>query len=147
MTTATSIRWHVIALGCAKDAHENHFSSRRGVWHFEDLDVLVLYNNNPYAKLPNLRDEETAEFRRRLAAEGIQELGYATYPPPSETDDQEAEQFSRKMAAKGIKTIVHKGGGYTYALVIKAGRDREDWVVQTMNEILADSFKRLAVEE
>jgi transcriptional regulator with XRE-family HTH domain len=117
----TAAEWKAFAHGAAKDAHENHFPSRRGVWHFEDLDVLVLYNNNPYAKFPTIRDEETAEFRRRLAAEGIKELAYSTYPVGGESD------------------------GYTYAMVIDASQDRQNWVADTMFEILGESNKRMWV--
>jgi transcriptional regulator with XRE-family HTH domain len=115
----TDAEWKNFASFTAEDAYENHFPSRRGVWYFEYLDVLVLYNNNPYANFPTLRDEETAEFRRRLAAEGIKELAYATYPVGGESD------------------------GYTYAMVIDAGQDREKWVADTMYEILEESGKRM----
>ena len=115
----TDAGWKAFASLTAKDASENHFPSRRGVWYFDDLDVLVLYNNNPYEKFPTLRDEETAEFRRRLAAEGIKELAYATYPVGGESD------------------------GYTYAMVIDASQDRQNWVADTMFEILGESIKRM----
>jgi transcriptional regulator with XRE-family HTH domain len=116
----TKKSWAEFAFKCAFDAHENHFPSRRGVWFIEDLDVLVLYNNNPYEKYPTRRDEELAEFRRRMKAEGIKELAFATYPPEGK------EQ-----------------AGYTYALVIDASQDRQDWVVQNMGEIIEESFKRM----
>ncbi len=107
--TMTKEQWTRFALVCAGDAHENWFSSRRGTWHIEDLDVVVLYNNNPYEKFPDLRDEELAEFRERLKAEGIEELGFATYP-----DD-----------------------GYTYAQVLNAGRDKMQFLADTMADITA----------
>ena len=106
--------WAAFAAACARDAHLMWFSSRRGVWYFEDCDVLVLYNNHPY-KHPTLRAEELAEFRGRLRADGIEELAYATYP-----DD-----------------------GYTYALVVDAGRDRERHLAAIMREITLKSLDRL----
>lgn len=99
--------WAEFAACCAHHAHTNWFASRRGSWYFEDLDVVVLYNNNPYAGHPTLRDEELAEFRERLRAEGIKELAYATYPEC----------------------------GYSYALVVDAGRDRETFLGDLMLEI------------
>jgi transcriptional regulator with XRE-family HTH domain len=115
----TDAEWKEFASLTARDSYENHFPSRRGVWYFEDLDVLVLYNNNPYANFPTLRDEETAEFRRRLVAESIKELAYTTYPVGGQSD------------------------GYTYAMVIDASQDREKWVADTMYEILGESSKRM----
>jgi hypothetical protein len=124
MATMTKTDWDAFAQKCAEDAHENHFPSRRGVWHFEDLDVLVFYNNNPYAKFPNARDEETAEFRAALKARGIEELAYAAYPPPE--DDHP---------------------GYTYAMVVNASRDREDELAAVMHDILGRSHARMWAEK
>lgn len=110
--------WREFAKACARDASENHFPSRRGAWHIVDLDVLVLFNNNPYANFPSLRDEETAKFRQRLAAKGLVELAYATYPPAGQQD-----------------------AGYTYALVIQAGKEHQQWVRDTMMELTTESMK------
>ena len=115
----TRAYWQRFALGCACDAHENHFPSRSGIWFFEDQGVLCVFNNNPYAKYPTLRDEEVAQFRQKLRAEGIKELAYATYP--GEGDEQP---------------------GYTYALLIDAGEDKIDWVVETLDEIQDRAFRR-----
>jgi transcriptional regulator with XRE-family HTH domain len=106
--------WTQFAKVCAADAHENWFESRRGTWYIKDLDVVVLYNNNPYAQYPTLRDEELAEFLSRLRAEGIQELAYATYPED----------------------------GYTYAMVIDASRDREQFLADVMQDIMMETFRR-----
>jgi hypothetical protein len=105
--------WSSFAADCARDAHENHFPSRRGVWYFEDKDVLVFWKNNPYANRPTLRDEETAAFCAELAARGIEELAYATYPPEGD-----------------------EGAGYTYALVVNASRDRESELSDIMTGIV-----------
>ncbi len=110
---ATKTFWQALALGCARDAHENNFPSRRGVYGFSDANALCLYNNNPWAHDSALRDLETAEFRQRLAEAGIPKLAYATYPPPGE-----------------------EGAGYTYAMIIGAGADRVAWVKETMYAIL-----------
>jgi transcriptional regulator with XRE-family HTH domain len=116
----TMNRWaQEFAFKCAWDACENHFPSRRGVWIFEDEGILCLFNNNPYAHMPTRRDEELAEFRRRMKVEGIQEVAYATYPPEGEED-----------------------AGYTYALLIKAGADKAEWAAETMTQIIVDFVAR-----
>lgn len=63
-----------LAASCACYAYENNFTSRRGVYFIEEAGVLCLYNNNPYADFPTLRDDETAIFRERMKAEGLKEL-------------------------------------------------------------------------
>jgi len=110
-----TIIWAEMAAVFARDAHENHMESRRGVWPVEGHDVLCSYNN-PYANDPNRREEELAEFRRRMAEEGIEELAFATYPPEGQEDS-----------------------GYTYAQIINAGEEKTDWVVDTMQSILRGS--------
>ena len=91
-------------------AHKNHFSSHRGVWYLEDKDVVVAFNNHPYSAGPSFREKELAEFRKRLAAAGLKELGFGTYPQ----------------------------GGYTYAMVIDAPRHQTEFISDVMAE-LADA--------
>ena len=117
--------WPHFAAACARDAHDNHFPSRRGIWQFTGLPVLVIYNNNPYAKHPTLRDEEVTKFRGELALAGIKELGYGTYPGEDDPDGQP---------------------GYTFAMVIEAGGDvaaRENWCVTVLGRITRESFPEL----
>jgi transcriptional regulator with XRE-family HTH domain len=114
------VDWQRAAYGFALDAHENFFSSRRGVWYVEDVNALCFYNNNPYAKHPTLRDEEVAEFRRRLKSAGIKELAYATYPPPGD-----------------------ESAGYTFAMIVDVGEDRMAELCDWWNEILLNSFRRM----
>jgi transcriptional regulator with XRE-family HTH domain len=116
----TKRQWKLLAYKCALDACENHFPSRRGIWFFEDVEVLCLYNNNPWEDHPELRANETREFRRRMKEEGIKELAYETYPPEGQED-----------------------AGYTYAMIIDAGKEKEDWVAETMNAIVAKSYRKL----
>jgi transcriptional regulator with XRE-family HTH domain len=113
--------WAKEAQRMAKDAHENHFPSRRGVWHIADADKLCFYNNNPYAAAPTLRDEEVAEFRKRLKAARIKELAYATYPLPGE-----------------------ESAGYTFAMIVDAGDNRQQELVDWWHEIISASFQRLS---
>src|SRR5262245_27441964 len=85
----------------ARDAGENCFGSRRGVWELTDVPgVVVLYNNNPYAAGKWLREDETQRIRERLVALGCEVLAYAEYPPPGEED-----------------------AGYTYAMIVRGDDD------------------------
>jgi hypothetical protein len=110
-------RWTAIAQCCAGDAHENHFESRRGIWHIQDLDVLCLYNNHPYGENFSGRDKATDLFRVWLKQQGIDELAYATYP---------------KEGADA---------GYTYAMLIKAGADRQQEIADVLTAIFVGSVK------
>jgi transcriptional regulator with XRE-family HTH domain len=116
----SKFEWYCLAREFAIDAYENHLSSRRGIWFLEKLAVLCLYNNNAYANDPTLRDKETDEFRRRMKGEGIKELAYATYPPEGQ-----------------------EGAGYTYAMLIDAGEEKTDWVIETMMAIIAEKRRKL----
>jgi hypothetical protein len=99
--TMTKAQWQDFADRCAIDAGENYFEHHWGQWYFSGLDVVCFYNNNPYANYPDLRDQEVAEFRKRLAAAGIKELAYATDPPPGAPS-----------------------AGYTFAMIVDIGMDR-----------------------
>jgi hypothetical protein len=76
-----------------------------------------VYNNNPYAKHPKLRDYELKQFRLRMSAAGIKELGYGTYPPPGD-----------------------ESAGYTYALLLEAGPDRADFIADTGASVVSDAL-------
>ena len=118
MIARTSVAWDTLALELARDAYLNHFPSRRGVWELVDDGALCLYNNNPYADVPEGREWELAAFRRWLRAEGIGELAYSTYPPPGE-----------------------ESAGYTYAMLLDAsGEEAVDRVIAAMQQILTASW-------
>lgn len=117
--TKPATNWRTLAEVAACDACENYFPSRRGIWFLEDVNKLCVYNNNPYAKHPDLRDEETSAFRDWLQANGIKELAYATYPAAGED------------------------AGYTYAMILDAGADREAEVAAELRRILAESWKQM----
>jgi hypothetical protein len=108
---------------CAWDAHENHFPHRRGIWDTELENVIVLYNNNPYAKGQHYRDEETDRIRERLAVEGMEELAYATYPPEGK------EQ-----------------AGYTYAMVIQATEEQRRVLEEIVYDAVRKSFELLTAK-
>jgi hypothetical protein len=115
--TVKTRNWKRFALILAQDAFENHFSFRRGVWFCEDIDVLAVYNNNPYANYPELRDEETAKFRTAMEKAGIKVLAYATYPPEGKED-----------------------AGYSYAMILDASRDKIDFVDAMMLKFFKESI-------
>jgi hypothetical protein len=117
-----SDRLKSFAEACAWDAHENHFPTRRGIWFITNMEnVVVLYNNNPYAKGRHYRDEETDRIRERLAVEGMEEVAYVTYPPEGE------EQ-----------------AGYTYAMVIRATEEQQRVLEQIVYDAVRESFELLA---
>ena len=106
--------WQGFARACAEDAHENHFSSRRGTWYFEDLDVVVLYDNNP-TKDPEMRQAAIMRLRRELAAAEVEQLASAVYP------------------TSGLLY------GYTWLTILDASRDREEFIRDLWGNILSGS--------
>lgn len=62
MTAKAKVDWELLAQVSARDACENNFSSRRGIYYYEDADVLCVYNNNPYAENPSLRTSKRRSF-------------------------------------------------------------------------------------
>ena len=89
-------RYAGVASRYAWDAYENHFASRRGIMGTPYENVLVLYNNNPFAAGEDKREGETERIRARLTESGMRELAYAIYPTGGDS------------------------AGYTYAMVIRA---------------------------
>jgi transcriptional regulator with XRE-family HTH domain len=118
MQTTVS-NWAALAENAARDAGEIYFPTRRGIWYFQDVDKLCVFNNNPYANHPDQRDRETAAFRDWLGANGIKELAYATYPQT------------------GVDA------GYTYAMILDAGNERKAEVAAEMGRIVAETWKRI----
>jgi hypothetical protein len=115
--------WQAIAHEMAKEAFEQHFPSRRGVWYLEEFGILCFYDNNPYAGCPRLREHQTAAFRLLIQKAGIDELAYATYPPAGEKD-----------------------AAYTFALLLNAGETHMPLVVH-MVEVVVRKFFQLAYPE
>ena len=107
------INWNEVAMDAAKEAHEERFERRRGAWYHEDLEVVVLFNNNPYVLHPESRDKEVALFRAWLREVEFEELGFAKYP---------------------VQT------GYSYAMVIRATKDDKELLEDVMLAITIDCF-------
>src|SRR5262245_4446515 len=76
--------WTRLAQCAARVANEQDFDSHRGIYGIEDLDVLCIYDNNPYADDPQRRERELAAFREVLKTEGVKELAFASYPTTGE---------------------------------------------------------------
>jgi transcriptional regulator with XRE-family HTH domain len=122
MTATVKDYWHEEAKKFAKEASENHFSSRRGVWLIKDARprAMCIYNNNPYAKDPARRDEETKEFRAWLKRRGLRELAYTTYPESGED------------------------AGYTYAMIVESLNESVELeIAEKLREIIEESHRRL----
>ena len=83
------------AYRCAEDAQENFFSSRRGIWDYEQAGLFVLYDNNP-TRVKSIRVRAIALVHGALAAQKVRVLGEAYYP------------------------LVGQDAGYTWALVVDA---------------------------
>lgn len=83
------------AYRCAEDAQENFFSSRRGIWDYEQAGLFVLYDNNP-TRVKSIRVRAIALVHEALAAQKVRVFGEAYYP------------------------LVGQDAGYTWALVVDA---------------------------
>lgn len=119
--------WNEVASRYAKLAHEEHFSSRRGVWTlagFGRQRVLCYYNNNPYAQHPDAREWELAELRRWLEENGHVELGFGCHPPLQAPESP----------------------GYTTAILIAGGAKVQLQLRDKVREILERSRERQARE-
>jgi hypothetical protein len=70
-----------LASDIAKEMHEEHFDSRRGVGVVDGESLLYFYDNNPYADDAGRRDREHAEMHAALARVGAELLATGSYPP------------------------------------------------------------------
>lgn len=113
----TPARWRRLARRFAADAYANHMASHRGVWHVEDIDVLVIYSNHPYAHEPLRREWELGLLLRKLAAAGIPQLGRASFPEGGPDD------------------------GYSVAFVIDAGGDQHSLVARLYEECIDEAAR------
>jgi hypothetical protein len=111
-TTATHNPLELVAKDFARDAFENCFESRRGIWSIADVPgAFCLYDNNPFEDFgagmgSANRDRIITELRSFLEENGHQELASATYP--EEGDD----------------------AGYTFAMIVVGDKEaiRDAWI-------------------
>jgi hypothetical protein len=116
------MNWQEIARACAREAHEEFFSSRWGVRTDEDNTVIVVFSNNFYKNRPTLQDEERAYLRERFGTENVPILGEATWPVSGPDD------------------------AYTYAMVLDAAPERKELVASILGEAINRSLRLLSGE-
>lgn len=95
----------------ANEAGENYFENRRGVWHIEDIDCLLLYDNNPYQNDPARRPKQMKAIQSQLKKVGI-----------------------RTLACGGSKDKLPDGNPYTVSLLLDCSQDRMDEVIEIAQE-------------
>jgi hypothetical protein len=103
----------------ARDAHDHYFSSHRGVWHLEDEDCLLIYNNHPYP-IDSLRQNEIERIEKRLQAFGIGTLARGQAGP-----------------------IVSGDQRYTVSLLLDCSSDRKREVLEIAQAETDESFAML----
>lgn len=103
----------------ANDAHDNYFESRRGIWYFEDLDCLVLYDNNPPANDDELRPKIMKLIQSRLKKVGI-----------------------KTLACGGSDEKLSNGDPYTVTLLLDCSRDRKNEVIEIATEAIKSLISR-----
>lgn len=102
------------AYGCAKDAQEAFFLSRRGIWDYEREGLFVLYDNNP-TRLKSIRVRAIALAHEALERNQVKVLAEADYP------------------------IGGQDAGYTWALVVDAHDTGEGQLVRLWGEAFRQS--------
>ncbi len=92
----------------AKLAHNEMFSTRRGVVFFENLGLVAYIDNNPSKSLPKLRSEILKEIRAFLHSHALKEVGFATYPKNGYTNVMlvEAEWDEARLFTETVPEIV-----------------------------------------
>ena len=101
-----------LACRAAKNAFENEFSSRRGVWFFEDWDLVVIFNNNPFTDR-SFRARELRMLVKELKTLGIRTIARGQFGDSLENSEEL----------------------YTQTLVLDCGEDRVQDVVNVVNDI------------
>ena len=101
-----------LAYRAAKQAFEDEFSTRRGVWYYEDWDVVVVFNNNPFNDAM-IRPKELKSLISELKKLGIKTVARSQYGDATENGEER----------------------YTQALVLDCSDDRVQDVVNLVNEI------------
>jgi UDP-N-acetylglucosamine 1-carboxyvinyltransferase len=109
----TRLAWELVAVNAAKDAHENNFPSRRGIYVIEDVGI-VYYDNNPY-ELPREKDPREkllSQFRDFLKSSKLKEKASAYWPPNGDDKDYtfamviEAQEFMFDAIRVAFQDIV-----------------------------------------
>jgi transcriptional regulator with XRE-family HTH domain len=106
----TRREWAELAAYAAKDAFENNFSSRRGVFVIEGAGI-VYYDNNPF-KLPHdqdARENLISEFRAYLKRSNLKEKASAYWPVSGEDKDYTFAMVieAEEVMLEAIRTAFH----------------------------------------
>ena len=101
-----------LACRAAKSAFDDEFSSRRGVWFYDDLNVVVIFNNNPFNDV-SIRRKELKLLVKELKKLGIKTLARGQYGDILENSEER----------------------YTQTLVLDCGEDSVQDVVNIVNEV------------
>jgi hypothetical protein len=109
------IDWNALALALARNANENNFHAHWGYCDLEDVGKSCVYNNRGDT---DTRREHLAEFRRRMEAKGIRELGFASYPEQGED------------------------AGFTFAMILDCGPAGLTWAEDVWEEMFLRMFKK-----
>jgi len=109
----TKNEWSWMAANAAKEAHEENFSSRRGLYVVEGVGI-VYYDNNPF-ELPreeDPREELIEEFRAFLIRSNLKEKASAYWPVSGESKDYtfamtiEVEEFMLESIRIAFQSLV-----------------------------------------
>lgn len=103
----------------AQDAHDNFFSSHRGIWHLEDEDLLLLYSNHPYS-VDSLRPNEVERIEQSLESIGIKTLAHGAGGP-----------------------IISGNQRYTVTLLLDCGNERKREVLEVAQAETEKSYAEL----
>jgi hypothetical protein len=102
-----------LAQKIAKEAHEKNFSSRRGLLRLSEKRVCY-YDNNPWRNdleleahgVLSIRGAMLNELRHWMAAEGIAEIGFGSYPVAG--DEDAGYTFALILATNDFVAVEHK---------------------------------------
>lgn len=118
--TLTRDEWEQLAANAARDAQEENFSSRRGLYEVEGVGI-VFYDNNPFS-LPretDPREDLISEIRAYLNRSELNEKASAYWPTSGEEQD------------------------YTFAMVIEAEGFMIEQIRNAFNSIVKDFMNRI----
>ena len=119
MDATTAKRW---ADHYAMDAFKNNFSSRRGVWHIEDIDCLLVYNNNPF-RIASIRPREM-----QMIQDGINELGITTLA------QGEGGDFLTNSTDRYTTTLLLDCSSDQLSDVVSVVQKAADWAISEMSD-------------
>lgn len=103
---------NVAVAAWAKHAGEEMFEERFGAYFDKSINLIVIFNNNPYAQAPGLREVQMDDLLGWLAERGTPAVATAIHPPAGEPD-----------------------AGYTVAALVAGALDDVDPIRERMNAL------------